>query len=118
MHKFFKKFVIEKNITNPKINKELYTMLRTRIYTKLTRSTMKLTIEFMGSLRRPQGLKRQDTVEIPDDCTLKQLLRFLEYNDHEINVLMAYRTDGSKIIQKDVLKDGDSIFLTIPIGGG
>ena len=79
---------------------------------------MKLTIEFMGSLRRPKDLDRLATIELPDNCTLKNLLRFLEYTDNEIRVLMAFKTDGSKINLKDVLYDGQSIFITIPIGGG
>ncbi len=79
---------------------------------------MKLKIEFMGSLRRPKDFDRIMDIEIPENCTLKQLLKFLEYSDNEIRILLAFRSDGSKIIQKELLKDGDSIFLTIPIGGG
>lgn len=79
---------------------------------------MKISIEFMGSLRRPKDLDRLTTIELPNDCSLKQLLRFLEYSEDEIRILMAFRTDGTKINQKDVLQDNDKIFLTIPIGGG
>ena len=79
---------------------------------------MKILIEFMGSLRRPKDLDRTATIELPNDCTLKQLLNFLEYTENEIRVLMAFRIDGTKIKQKEVLKDNENIFLTIPIGGG
>lgn len=79
---------------------------------------MKLKIEFMGSLRRPMDLDRIIEIEIPDNCTLTELLKFLEYSDNEIRLLLAFRTDGSKIGKKELLQDYESIFLTIPIGGG
>ena len=79
---------------------------------------MKLNIEFMGSLRRPKNYDRIITIDLPDNSTLKDLLKLLDYSDHEIRMLLAFRKDGSKIIKKDILQDGESLFLTIPIGGG
>ena len=79
---------------------------------------MKLKIEFMGSLRRPKNFDRIMDIEVPEKCTLKQLLKFLEYSDNEIQMLLAFKSDGTKIIHKEQLAEGDSIFITIPIGGG
>jgi hypothetical protein len=79
---------------------------------------MKINIEFMGSLRRPKHLDRLETLEIPENYTLKELFKFLDYSLTEIRILQAFRKDGSRIIPKDVLKPNESIFLTIPIGGG
>lgn len=79
---------------------------------------MKINVEFMGILRRPESLKRIETVEIPDNSSLKNLLKLLEYSDIEIRRLQAFYKDGTKIGLKETLRDGAELFLTIPIGGG
>ena len=79
---------------------------------------MKINIEFMGFLRRPKSINRIETIEIPDNSSLKNLLKFLEYSDIEIRRIQAFLKDGTKIDLKEILKDGAELFLTIPIGGG
>lgn len=79
---------------------------------------MKIKVEFMGILRRPEALDRIEIIDIPDNSSLRALLKVLEYSDIEIRRLQAFHKDGTKIGLKDVLKDGDDLFLTIPIGGG
>lgn len=79
---------------------------------------MKINIEFMASLRRPNNLERIATMEVPDNYTLKQLLKLLKYNFNEIRILQVFKSDGTRLKQKDVLLEGDKLFLTIPVGGG
>lgn len=79
---------------------------------------MKVKVEFMGILRRPKDFDRLITIELKEDSSLKELLRFLEYSDIEIRRLQAFYKDGTKIGLNEILPDGAELFLTIPIGGG
>jgi hypothetical protein len=79
---------------------------------------MHINIEFMASLRRPKDLDRIAKIEVPDDLTLKQVLKNLGYSFNEIRILQAFRSDGSRLTLKDTLNDGEKVFLTIPVGGG
>ena len=79
---------------------------------------MQINIEFMVSLRRPKNLDRIAQINVPDNSTLKHVLKLLEYNFNEIRILQVFRPDGSRLTRKDILKDGEKLFLTIPVGGG
>lgn len=79
---------------------------------------MNVKIEFMGSLRRPNNIDRITKFNIPENCTLKELFIILEYSSEEILRLQAFLKDGSRLTLKDILHENDSLFITIPIGGG
>ena len=79
---------------------------------------MKIKIEFMGSLRRPKNMDRKTTIEIADDSSLKDLLKILEYTEVEIRRVQTFHKDGTRVELHDQFKEGDYLFLTIPIGGG
>lgn len=79
---------------------------------------MQIYIEFMASLRRPKNLERIAKIDVPVNCTLKQVLKSLHYNFNEIRILQSYLSDGTRLMQKDIIKEGDKLFLTIPVGGG
>ena len=63
-------------------------------------------------------LERIANIDVLNDYTLKQVLKFLEYDINEIRVLQAFRSDCSRLTSKDVLVDGEKLFLTIPVRGG
>ena len=79
---------------------------------------MNIQIEFMGSLRRPKNLERVTNIDIPEKSSLKELFKILEYTGEEIRRLQAFQKDGTRINLKDILHENDSLFITIPIGGG
>ena len=79
---------------------------------------MIINLEFMASLRRPKHLERIAIIDVPEKSTLKQMLKHLDYSFQEIRVLQVFRADGSRLSQKDILQNGDKLFLTIPVGGG
>ncbi|MHA1449208.1 MAG: MoaD/ThiS family protein [Candidatus Hodarchaeales archaeon] len=78
--------------------------------------TITITVELMGSLRRPAG-KRKFQLEIDDNLTIQNLLSELNFSAEESRYLLAYI--GLKEVKSDyILKDGDSVFITALVGGG
>lgn len=78
--------------------------------------TITITVELMGSLRRPEG-KRKFQLKISVGSTIKNLLADLMFSEEESQYLLSYI--GSTQLKNDhVLKDGDSVFITALVGGG
>ena len=78
--------------------------------------TIKITVELMGSLRRPAG-KRKFPLEISELSTVKNLLAEIKFSEEESSYLLVYI--GSVHVKNDyILKDGDSVFITALVGGG
>lgn len=77
---------------------------------------MRVKIEMFGGLKNPHG-KNRFTEELEDSATVMDLLKKIGYKKSETRFLLVYRKK-KKIDLEDSLKDGDSIKILVPFGGG
>ncbi|WP_455139877.1 MoaD/ThiS family protein [Candidatus Hodarchaeum mangrovi] len=77
-----------------------------------------IVIELVATLRNPfPSKKRVNTVEIADQLDLRQLIEFIGFQKEDIEHMVAI-VNGVRVLNDYILKDGDHVFLTLPIGGG
>ena len=74
---------------------------------------MKVTVELFSYFR--QGRFKRDTVELPTDATVTDLITRLEINLSELGILIINGESGTV---KDRLEMGDHVTLIPIIGGG
>lgn len=84
---------------------------------------MKIHVELMAFIRRPDGIERIFEKEINSSTTIKLFLRELGFEPNEIRMMQFFITRTSKeeserVRQGYLLKEGDMLFITLPIGGG
>ena len=84
---------------------------------------MKINVEFMAFIRRPDNVPRVFEKQINEPMNIKQLLKHLEFTSDEIRMMQCFvstSTDKNNVrVQRSYdLKDGDHLFVTLPIGGG
>ena len=78
--------------------------------------TIKVNIEIIPGLKNPRKEHRFD-MDLPDDATVKTMLKEIGYEEKEIEQLMV--SISNRLVPKEKrLKDGDDIFVWAPIGGG
>ena len=84
---------------------------------------MKINVEFMSFIKRPNNVPRTFERDIEKSMTIEQFLIHLGFTLDEIRMMQNYISTSSN--KKNVraqrsyaLKDGDSLFITIPVGGG
>ncbi|MFW9996260.1 MAG: MoaD/ThiS family protein [Candidatus Odinarchaeota archaeon] len=85
-------------------------MVKTRIM------TIKIKIELMGSLKTPTG-KRKFNFELEDGTNVRQLLKKLDYSEEDAKYLLTF-INSEHVKHETILKNGDVVFITVPVGGG
>jgi len=83
-----------------------------------TDSMITVIIELVATLKNPfPSKKRINTVELADQLDLKQLIENVGFKKEDIEHLVAI-VNGVRVSNNYIPKDGDHVFLTLPIGGG
>ena len=84
---------------------------------------MKIYVELMSFIKRPNNVLRTFEREMDESMTIEQLLKHLGFTSDEIRMMQTFvstDTDSENIrVQRRYdLKDGDHLFITLPVGGG
>jgi sulfur carrier protein ThiS len=84
---------------------------------------MKIYVELMSFIRRPNGIPRTFEQKMDKSMTVEQLLIHLGFTSDEIRMMQSFVstiTDKNNVrVQRSYdLKDGDHLFITLPVGGG
>lgn len=85
---------------------------------------MNIKIELMAFIRRPEGLPRIFERKLDKSLTISQFLKGLGFKMDEIRLMQCFiskitNKDNNERVQRSyALKDGDYLFITLPIGGG
>ncbi|HDR91149.1 MAG TPA: hypothetical protein ENN75_02750 [candidate division Zixibacteria bacterium] len=77
---------------------------------------MRVHVEIHGNMLKPRGVA-EDTILLDDEATVEKLLREMGYLPEHIKFIIVAR-NGGMIRHSEKLCDGDSVQLSIPIGGG
>ena len=78
--------------------------------------TLKVKVEIVGVLRRPDGKSKLES-ELPEESTIHDLLVLLGYREEHIRYIIPV-VNGEHRSLEFKLSDGDDIVLTLPVGGG
>ena len=78
--------------------------------------TVHLRVELMPFLRRKQN-KNVFDMKMPDDSTVEEVLSELGFGDDETSCLMVSVNDR-QVYLEEKLKDNDTVWVGIVIGGG
>jgi len=78
--------------------------------------TLKIKIEIVGLLKKPQNLSRFE-FEMPDNSTMEDLLQKLDYSREHCRYILSI-INGVRGDRHTVLSHGDEVVLTLPVGGG
>jgi two-component sensor histidine kinase len=76
-----------------------------------------ITVELMSAIR-PTGIQKKAMYTFRESITLNQLLDYFKFTPSEKNHLIVI---VNKLVQNSLeysIKDGDEVFVTVPIGGG
>ena len=84
---------------------------------------MKIYVELMSFVKRPNDVPRTFERELDKSMTVEQLLKHLGFTSDEIRMMQSFvstATDKNNVrVQRSYdLKDGDHLFITLPVGGG
>ncbi|KAB2950987.1 MoaD/ThiS family protein [Heliorestis acidaminivorans] len=74
---------------------------------------MKILVKLFATFRDNRFVKQE--MEFPDDTTVKEVLAVLAIPDEEVAILMV---NGRNEEVDHPLKDGDTLSLFPPVGGG
>lgn len=77
---------------------------------------MKIEVQIHGNMLKPRGVA-QEFIEIEESSTVEHLLSEMGYLPEHIKYIIAVR-DAVLLKHNAILRDGDIIQLSIPIGGG
>ena len=77
---------------------------------------MKVHLEFMATLRRSKNVPREFDLEVPENITVREVIK--DYFTREELKMIQVIINGIRVRHDYQLKDSDTLFLTIPIGGG
>ena len=77
---------------------------------------MKIQVKIIGALTKPDG-KDDFTTDLPAKATVTDLLKKLGYHEMHLSIIMA-AVNGKQKKNSQVLKDGDEVELSLPVGGG
>lgn len=78
--------------------------------------TIRVKVELMPTLRRFREKTKFD-LELPDDANVRMLLTELGFKEDEMEHLRIFVNNEFAQFEK-VLKDGDTIWVGIVVGGG
>ncbi|MHA2304407.1 MAG: MoaD/ThiS family protein [Candidatus Hodarchaeales archaeon] len=77
-----------------------------------------VVVELMAAVRNPfPNKKRKNTFEINQGISLRELLLQIGFQEEELNLLVPI-VNGKRTRNDHLPKNGDQIFITLPIGGG
>ncbi|MFX0173106.1 MAG: hypothetical protein ACFE9L_14430 [Candidatus Hodarchaeota archaeon] len=78
-----------------------------------------ITIELMAAIRNPfASKKRRNELTFASPRLLKEVLREVGFDNKELNHLIPI-VNGTRVkLEECQLKNGDYVFITLPIGGG
>ena len=84
---------------------------------------MKIYVELMSFVKRPNDVPRTFERELDKSMTVEQLLKHLGFTSDEIRMMQSFVSTVSdsnnvRVQRSYVLKDGDHLFITLPVGGG
>ena len=84
---------------------------------------MKIFVELMSFVKRPNNVPRTFERELDESMTIEQFLKHLGFTTDEIRMMQCYISTASdkenvRAQRRYELKDGDNLFITIPVGGG
>ena len=84
---------------------------------------MKIFVELMSFVKRPNNVPRTFERELDESMTIEQFLKHLGFTTDEIRMMQCYISTASdkenvRAQSRYELKDGDNLFITIPVGGG
>ncbi len=77
---------------------------------------MKVHVQIHGNMLKPRGVA-EETIHIEGKPTVERLLIEMGYLREHIKYIIAVRK-GEMIRHSELLSDGDTVQLSIPIGGG
>ncbi|MGC9315748.1 MAG: MoaD/ThiS family protein [bacterium] len=77
---------------------------------------MKIHVQIHGNMLKPRGVA-EETIHIDSEATVERLLVEMGYLKEHIKYIIAVR-NGEMIRHRELLSDGDTVQLSIPIGGG
>ena len=77
----------------------------------------------MSFVKRPNDVPRTFERELDKSMTVEQLLKHLGFTSDEIRMMQSFVSTVSdsnnvRVQRSYVLKDGDHLFITLPVGGG
>ena len=84
---------------------------------------MKIYVELMSFIRRPNNVPRTFEQKMEKSMTVEQLLKHLGFTSDEIRMMQTFvstitDTENVRVQRSYDLKDGDHLFITLPVGGG
>ena len=84
---------------------------------------MKIFVELMSFVKRPNNVPRTFEQELEKSMTIEQFLKYLGFTSDEIRMMQHYVSTSSdpknvRAQRSYELKDGDNLFITLPVGGG
>lgn len=74
---------------------------------------MKVIVKFFATFR--QGREKIINLDVKQKCTVKDILDAVKIKPEEIAILLVNGRDGTV---EQILKDGDTLSLFPPVGGG
>ena len=78
---------------------------------------LSITVEFMGAIR-PADAQQKATYTFEEPITLSQLLDSFGFKTAEKSHLIVIVNKSVQNSFNHIIKDGDEILVTLPIGGG
>ena len=80
-------------------------------------TNLSITVEFMGAIR-PADAQKKATYTFEEPITLSQLLDSFGFKTAEKSHLIVIVNKSVQNSFNYVIKDGDEVLVTLPIGGG
>jgi len=80
---------------------------------------MDIEVSFLGPIKRPEAARSADTlsISVPEKCTVDELLKSLGYSGEERSQLRVL-CDGNPLSRESETRDGMSLTVFLPLGGG
>jgi hypothetical protein len=78
----------------------------------------KLTIRFLGPVRRPQGVGTTATLEVDRDATVESVLAALGYGEAERRRIRVLASGGTPVGLSERLDGAPELTIFLPLGGG
>lgn len=78
---------------------------------------MRVSIRFLGPIRRPQGIGLTTELELADDSTLETALAALGYEEIDRRRLKVLAS-GRPLGLADRIPAGEELTIFLPLGGG
>ena len=76
---------------------------------------MIIHIKTVGTLKSLQEGTKLETLEVPEEASVSQVLECLKIQDWEIGFVLV---NGERVTMESILKENDSLTLVAPLAGG